>query len=225
VNLRTMGNFDIARRKLWLSMAGGLMITVAAPAANSSLLSENYSFDPFSQNWNDAWRRKIGDYEIRLLEGERPDVQNMRAFFSKAEFAGFKLITAKGPAERIVKEIKSEADKQSLLRTFGEKESMKSLELFTAAVGNLPGMETVAWTVWFSSLFGETRAVKAVSKTRTTFSAIAAVGGRIVYQEALLQASDGRWLLYRSLYYRVTVGQEARILPLNYNRILVEIEP
>jgi len=209
-------------------------VTTAAQAGDLSLPAANSSWDPFFVGHIDSWDVNLGKYQKTIPpDAPRPTVRlaNIRAIFEdQGSFDEYKRQCEGGSLTKVIKEFRSEKDKETLLSIVKDKgEAAEVGFLIGDAIGLLPEIGQRVWPIAVVGVLRDvvdrTEYVQNIKRTRSNLASLIAVGGRVEHQERLYRATEGEkpWMIYRAIVYRVKVGEEDRVMPLCVDTVLVRI--
>jgi len=172
----------------------------------------------------DAWKPKIGNYEVKLEEGASVAQENLRAYFDAADFNALRRASAAGGLACVVEQISTDADKERIRKILlSDQGGDARVVVF---IVNLVSLADGAWPLSVAATLIDAASslpsVAEVKKREEYLGAILSRGGRIVYQEALTAQSP--YYLTRSLYYHVKVGEEDRVVLLWVARVPAEVK-
>ena len=232
------------RLVLWMGLAGVLCGPVMAHAGCTEVAKRplnSSSWDPFHLGFAKAmtsWRR--GCTFTTISEG-RVSVKNLRAVMDKAQFKACAQLTSHGkePYQRVVKTVKTDADKASLFALLGIDSGEKRKKV-ASVVADWGGQEAVGMLVGTVPFGGTVKSgvdlalaiaenscgVQSVKRAEERLDVLIAKGGRLTYDVNLTRGVNrrGEPLLQEVLAYQVKVGDELRVVPLMRINLLVKLK-
>jgi hypothetical protein len=203
----------------------------AVGADELQLPAKNYQWDPFKVGYIASWNINLGPYERDVPPNQPVRLGNIRAYFARDDFDAYLEQCEAGPKRKVVRRIRNKDERDGTLEIFEDPDRAIDLGFLSAsALSLLPQIGQRAWPVAVADVLrgvlANTDYAQRIEKTRTSLSTLIAVGGRIEYEERAYRSTDaGRsWLLYRTIVYRVKVGEEDRSVPLYIQTVLCEIK-
>lgn len=215
-----------------LCLAAGVLAPPCAVAGEFELASENSLWDPFKLSFVAKWDVNLGPY-TRTVPGEgRTELANVRAVFeTKRDFEAYRVECDAGARRKVVERIATAARRDEILKVVDADDREQEVGFLTAdALSLIPEVGQAVWPVAVVSvlkdLLEETDYSKHIQRTRSDLQALLAVGGELEMEERLYRATDAQqqWMIYRSLVYRVAVGDEKRMIPLVVQTLRVQVK-
>jgi hypothetical protein len=178
------------------------------------------NYDPYHFGAIDDWKVPFAQYTFRwgVLS---TDQSQWRYEFGALEFEKMKRLSdcsnRKCP-ERIAKKLRTDNDVKELRSLL----SLQSNEFVRTVIGLTVGLTRygLAYDV-VNIILGSTPAARKYRVTTESLDYLIARGGEVVYEERIT-LSSGYWFT-RSLYYRIKLGDETKIIPLWVSTLPVKI--
>lgn len=168
-------------------------------------------YDPYHFGAIDNWKEPFARYTFRWGTPST-DHSQWRYEFDSPEFKKMKLLsdcTDRNCPERIAKKLRTDKDVKELRALL----PLQSNEFVKTVIGLTIGMTRygLAYDV-VNIVLGSTQAARKFRVSTESLDHLIARGGEVVYEERIT-LSSGYWFT-RSLYYRIKLGDEMKIIPL-----------
>jgi hypothetical protein len=210
------------RLPIWIKLAALPLLLLTTPALVSAQAIEWKG--PTLQFPPDSWRRPIVERRIEL-NGQPTNPAAWVVLYTAPNWNRLKNLAAadcasENCATATVDTLKTAADVARLRSLLIPAGSNPTVDWLVSGMANLLG-PFVSFGQWIAD-YARNVALDDFRKASGQLDAVLAPGGAVRYEERL--RGTGPYALERTIYYRIGVGDEVRLIPIWYSRLRAEIQ-